>query len=104
MTAEGLGPKTTLEMNDGNRRKLGLDPVINELLHVRERWATVTNEARRSWTRIGWRTALRSKSSARASLPSGLAYISSGICSAALLNGNAPLGESPDSFGGGRPR
>src|ERR1700722_3762408 len=45
VTAEGLGPKTTLEMNDGNRRKLGLDPVINELLHVRERWATVTNEA-----------------------------------------------------------
>jgi ATP-dependent exoDNAse (exonuclease V) alpha subunit len=43
--AEGLGAKTTLDMSDGNRRKLGLDPAINELLHVRERWATVTNEA-----------------------------------------------------------
>jgi ATP-dependent exoDNAse (exonuclease V) alpha subunit len=42
---EGLGAKTTLEMRDGNRREFGLPPVINELLHVRERWATVTNEA-----------------------------------------------------------
>jgi ATP-dependent exoDNAse (exonuclease V) alpha subunit len=42
---EGLGAKTTLDMSDGNRRNLGLPPVINELLHVRERWATVTNEA-----------------------------------------------------------
>jgi ATP-dependent exoDNAse (exonuclease V) alpha subunit len=43
--AEGLGAKTTLDMNDTNRRKLGLEPVINELLHVRARWATVANEA-----------------------------------------------------------
>jgi ATP-dependent exoDNAse (exonuclease V) alpha subunit len=42
---EGLGAKTTLEMRDGDRRKLGLPPVINELVHVRERWAAVTNEA-----------------------------------------------------------
>jgi ATP-dependent exoDNAse (exonuclease V) alpha subunit len=42
---EGLGAKTTLEMSDGNRSKLGLPGVINELLHVRERWAAVTNEA-----------------------------------------------------------
>jgi ATP-dependent exoDNAse (exonuclease V) alpha subunit len=42
---EGLGAKTTLEMRDGNRREFGLPPVINELLHVRERWAAVTNEA-----------------------------------------------------------
>src|SRR5712672_2725514 len=42
---EGLGAKTTLEMRDGNRRELGLPPVIDELLHVRERWAAVTNEA-----------------------------------------------------------
>src|SRR5260221_9620253 len=42
---EGLGAKTTLEMRDGDRRRLGLPPAINELLHVRERWATVTNEA-----------------------------------------------------------
>jgi hypothetical protein len=32
-------------MSDGSRRELGLPPVINELLHVRERWAAVTNEA-----------------------------------------------------------
>ncbi len=42
---EGLGPKTTLDMSDRNRREVGLPPVINELLHVRERWAAVTNEA-----------------------------------------------------------
>jgi ATP-dependent exoDNAse (exonuclease V) alpha subunit len=41
----GLGAKTTLDMNDDNRRKLGLGPAINELLHVRARWAAVTNEA-----------------------------------------------------------
>jgi ATP-dependent exoDNAse (exonuclease V) alpha subunit len=45
VNVEGLGAKTTLEMRDGDRRKLGLPPVINELLHVRERWAAVTNEA-----------------------------------------------------------
>ncbi len=42
---EGLGAKTTLDMSDRNRRELGLPPAINELLHVRERWAAVTNEA-----------------------------------------------------------
>jgi ATP-dependent exoDNAse (exonuclease V) alpha subunit len=42
---EGLGAKTTLEWNDGRRREIGLGPAINELLHVRERWANVTNEA-----------------------------------------------------------
>jgi ATP-dependent exoDNAse (exonuclease V) alpha subunit len=42
---DGLGAKSTLELNDGNRRKLGLAPVIHELLHVRARWAAVTNEA-----------------------------------------------------------
>jgi ATP-dependent exoDNAse (exonuclease V) alpha subunit len=41
----GLSSKTTLDLNDGNRRKLGLGPAINELLHVRERWAAATNEA-----------------------------------------------------------
>jgi ATP-dependent exoDNAse (exonuclease V) alpha subunit len=45
VTPSGLGMKTTLDMSDGNRRTLGLPPVINELLHVRKRWATVTNEA-----------------------------------------------------------
>jgi ATP-dependent exoDNAse (exonuclease V) alpha subunit len=44
----GLMAKTSLELNDTKRRKMGLDPVINELLYVRERWATVTNEALRN--------------------------------------------------------
>ena len=42
---EGLGTKTTLEWNDARRRESGLGPAINELLHVRERWAIVTNAA-----------------------------------------------------------
>jgi ATP-dependent exoDNAse (exonuclease V) alpha subunit len=41
----GLGAKTTLDMNDAARSKIGLKPAIHELLHVRERWAAVTNEA-----------------------------------------------------------
>lgn len=41
----GLGAKTALELNDSSRKALGLGPAINELFHVRERWATVTNEA-----------------------------------------------------------
>jgi hypothetical protein len=45
VTTGGLGAKTTLEMNDSNRRNLGLGPSINELLHVRERWAMATNQA-----------------------------------------------------------
>ena len=44
---EGLAAKTTLELNDSTRRERGLPPVINELLFVRERWSTVTNEALR---------------------------------------------------------
>jgi ATP-dependent exoDNAse (exonuclease V) alpha subunit len=47
VTPSGLGAKTTLDLNDGKRRALGLRPAITELLHVRERWATVTNEALR---------------------------------------------------------
>src|ERR1700737_1774462 len=43
----GLAAKTTLELPDSKRRMLGLGPAINELLHVRERWAAVTNEALR---------------------------------------------------------
>ena len=42
---DGLGAKTSLEMRDGNRLKLGLKPAVHELLYVRERWAAVTNEA-----------------------------------------------------------
>ena len=45
IASEGLGAKTTLELNDITRSKLGLKPAIHELLHVRERWATVANEA-----------------------------------------------------------
>jgi ATP-dependent exoDNAse (exonuclease V) alpha subunit len=45
--SEGLGRKTTLEMCDGDRCKLGLKPVIHELLHVRARWATLANESLR---------------------------------------------------------
>lgn len=48
VTPHGLGAKTTLEMHDTRRRELGLDPAINELLYVRERWANVTNEALRA--------------------------------------------------------
>lgn len=44
---EGLAAKTTLELNDSKRREFGLPPGIDELLFVRERWATVTNEALR---------------------------------------------------------
>lgn len=42
---EGLGAKTTLELSDRDRSKLGLKPAVHELLYVRERWAAVTNEA-----------------------------------------------------------
>jgi ATP-dependent exoDNAse (exonuclease V) alpha subunit len=42
---EGLGAKTTLDMSDRNRREAGLEPAINELLYVRERWSSVANEA-----------------------------------------------------------
>lgn len=47
VTPEGLAAKTTLELNDAKRRDLGLEPVVHELYLVRERWATVTNEALR---------------------------------------------------------
>jgi ATP-dependent exoDNAse (exonuclease V) alpha subunit len=47
VTAQGLTAKTAVELNDAKRRDLGLEPAINELLYVRERWATVTNEALR---------------------------------------------------------
>ena len=44
---DGLGSKTTFELNESSRRERGLGPSINELLHVRERWAVVTNGALR---------------------------------------------------------
>jgi ATP-dependent exoDNAse (exonuclease V) alpha subunit len=39
VSPEGLGRKTTLDLNDENRRMLGLGPAVRELLHVRRRWA-----------------------------------------------------------------
>jgi ATP-dependent exoDNAse (exonuclease V) alpha subunit len=47
ITAQGLSAKTSLELSDARRHALGLGPAIQELLYVRERWATVTNEALR---------------------------------------------------------
>jgi ATP-dependent exoDNAse (exonuclease V) alpha subunit len=44
---EGLTRKTTLEMHDVRRRELGLPPGVSELIHVRERWASVANESLR---------------------------------------------------------
>jgi MobA/MobL family len=40
-----LGAKTTLDWNDSRRREIGLGPAIDELLHVRERWAEAANTA-----------------------------------------------------------
>jgi ATP-dependent exoDNAse (exonuclease V) alpha subunit len=45
VTTEGLGAKTTVEWSDAHRRAAGLGPTINELLHVRQRWAEATNAA-----------------------------------------------------------
>jgi ATP-dependent exoDNAse (exonuclease V) alpha subunit len=47
VTAEGLGAKTPLELNDANRLERGLEPFVSELIWTRERWATMTNEALR---------------------------------------------------------
>jgi ATP-dependent exoDNAse (exonuclease V) alpha subunit len=44
---DGLEAKTTFELNESSRRVRGLGPSIGELLHVRERWAAVTNDALR---------------------------------------------------------
>ncbi len=58
-TPAGLGAKTTLEWSDTKRRQTGLGPAVNELLHVRERWAVAANTAlaqERLETRIDHRT------------------------------------------------
>ncbi len=47
VTLQGLGAKTNLDRNNDDRVKLGMKSVVHELLHVRERWAVVTNEALR---------------------------------------------------------
>lgn len=43
ITPQGLAGKTSLEWNDAKRAAAGLGPAINELLHVRERWAVHAN-------------------------------------------------------------
>ena len=43
--SDGLGAKTQFELGESARKALGLGPSIDELLLVRERWATVTNDA-----------------------------------------------------------
>jgi ATP-dependent exoDNAse (exonuclease V) alpha subunit len=42
---QGLGGKTSMEWSDATRRAAGLGPGVGEFLHVRHRWAEVTNEA-----------------------------------------------------------
>jgi ATP-dependent exoDNAse (exonuclease V) alpha subunit len=42
---EGLGRKTTVDLNGESRLKLGLGPGIRELFYARQRWAEVANMA-----------------------------------------------------------
>jgi ATP-dependent exoDNAse (exonuclease V) alpha subunit len=41
----GFGAKTALEIGDGERRRRGLEPFFKEVIHTRERWATLANVA-----------------------------------------------------------
>jgi ATP-dependent exoDNAse (exonuclease V) alpha subunit len=41
----GLGDKSTIEWSDANRRKAGLKSAKEEIAHIRERWAELSNEA-----------------------------------------------------------
>jgi ATP-dependent exoDNAse (exonuclease V) alpha subunit len=45
VSREGLGRKTTFDLNDDNRRKLGLGRSVEELFYARRRWAEVANAA-----------------------------------------------------------
>jgi ATP-dependent exoDNAse (exonuclease V) alpha subunit len=45
VTPGGLGAKTSVEMHELRRRRLGLKSSIDELIQTRERWATVANAA-----------------------------------------------------------
>jgi ATP-dependent exoDNAse (exonuclease V) alpha subunit len=45
VSREGLGGKTTFDLSDESRRKLGLGPGVRELLYARQRWAEVANVA-----------------------------------------------------------
>jgi ATP-dependent exoDNAse (exonuclease V) alpha subunit len=42
---QGLGPRTVLELSGTERHARGLGPSKDELLWIRERWASVANEA-----------------------------------------------------------
>lgn len=45
VTATGLGAKTEIELGDRDRARLGLGPGKDEITAIRERWATLSNEA-----------------------------------------------------------
>jgi len=45
VSREGLGRKTTFDLNDETRRELGLGPAVRELFYARQRWAEVANMA-----------------------------------------------------------
>lgn len=47
VSQDGLGAKTQFELGERSRKALGLGPSVHEFLHVRERWAAVTNAALR---------------------------------------------------------
>jgi hypothetical protein len=45
ITATGMGAKTSIELGDRDRAKLGMDAGADELVRTRERWAEMTNRA-----------------------------------------------------------
>ncbi len=46
VTPTGLGPKTSVELSDGDRRRRGLESGAKEIELIRECWASLSNEAR----------------------------------------------------------
>jgi ATP-dependent exoDNAse (exonuclease V) alpha subunit len=44
ITPTGLGEKTSIELSNTKRIRLGLDPTADEIKEVRARWAELTNE------------------------------------------------------------
>jgi ATP-dependent exoDNAse (exonuclease V) alpha subunit len=45
INSTGFGEKTALEISDAARHDRGLDPFFREVIHTRERWATLANVA-----------------------------------------------------------
>jgi ATP-dependent exoDNAse (exonuclease V) alpha subunit len=45
ITPDGLGPKTAIELSGTERHRRGLARAADEYIGIRERWATLTNEA-----------------------------------------------------------